>query len=63
MDNKEAFLIHNHSDYSNLRLRDATNRVEDILEYALELGLPGIALTDHEALSGHVKIERYINDN
>ena len=60
---KEAFLIHNHSDYSNLRLRDATNRVEDILEYALELGLPGIALTDHETLSGHVKIERYINDN
>ncbi len=60
---KEAFLIHNHSDYSNLRLRDATNRVEDILEYSLELGLPGIALTDHETLSGHVKIERYINDN
>ncbi|WZK93724.1 DNA polymerase [Staphylococcus phage SpP] len=59
----QPFLIHNHSDYSNLRLRDATNRVEDILEYALELGLPGIALTDHETLSGHVKVERYINDN
>ena len=59
----QPFLIHNHSDYSNLRLRDATNRVEDILEYSLELGLPGIALTDHETLSGHVKIERYINDN
>lgn len=57
------FLIHNHSDYSNLRLRDATLKVEDILEYSLELGLPGIALTDHETLSGHVKIERYINDN
>lgn len=59
----QPFLIHNHSDYSNLRLRDATNRVEDILEYSLELGLPGIALTDHEALSGHVKVDKYIKAN
>ena len=60
---KEIFNIHTHSDYSNLRLKDATSRVEDILEYSLELGLPGIALTDHEALSGHIKVDKHIKDN
>lgn len=57
------FLIHNHSDYSNLKLRDSTNSISDMLEYSLELGLPGIALTDHESLSGHVKVDKYIKDN
>lgn len=60
---KNPFLIHNHSDYSNIRLRDAITRVEDMLEYSLELGLPGIALTDHETISGHVKVDKYIKDN
>ena len=60
---QQPFLAHNHSDSSNMRLRDAINKVEDILDYSLELGLPGIAITDHEVLSSHVKATRYIEDN
>ena len=59
----QPFLAHNHSDSSNMRLRDAINKVEDILDYSLELGLPGIAITDHEVLSSHVRAARYLEDN
>ena len=60
---KQPFLAHNHSDSSNMRLRDAINKVEDILDYSLELGLPGLAITDHEVLSSHVRAVRYLKDN
>ncbi|WNM52954.1 DNA polymerase [Staphylococcus phage S-CoN_Ph10] len=59
----QPFLIHNHTDASNFRLRDAINRPKDLLDYALELGLPGIAITDHATISNHVRAHRYIEDN
>lgn len=49
------FETHSHSSYSNLRLYDSINRLEEMIEYANEIGLKGICLTDHEALSGHLK--------
>lgn len=49
------FSIHNHSEYSNGALSDSTNQLKDLLRTAAELGLSGIALTDHECLSGHMK--------
>lgn len=61
--NKEFFSIHNHTDASNMRLRDAINRPEDLLEYALELGLPGIAITDHSTISSHIRAHKYIEEN
>lgn len=57
------FLIHNHTDASNFRLRDAINKPEDLLDYSLELGLPGIAITDHATISNHVRAHRYIEEN
>jgi DNA polymerase-3 subunit alpha len=51
--------LHNHTDYSNLRLRDCINKVSDLIDYAIELGHKGIAITDHESISGHVKVEKY----
>lgn len=54
--------IHNHSRYSNLRLRDALPKPKDLIDRAIELGLSGIALTDHEALSGHVKANQYAQE-
>ena len=47
--------LHNHSDYSNLRLIDSINTVEGLIDRAYELGLKGVAITDHETVSGHVK--------
>lgn len=47
--------IHCHSEYSNIRLLDAINRLPNLVDYAAEIGLAGIALTDHETLAGTVQ--------
>lgn len=54
------FSIHNHTDVgSNLRLRDSTNKVNELIQYAYDLGLKGIAITDHESISAHLKALNY----
>lgn len=50
--------VHNHTDYSNLRLRDAIIKTEDLLWYAAELGHKVVGITEHESLSNHVKAEK-----
>jgi DNA polymerase-3 subunit alpha len=52
------FDMHCHSHYSNLRLLDCISKVPDIVDRAVELGLAGVCLTDHECLSGHVEVDR-----
>ena len=49
--------LHNHSDYSNIRLRDCINKLDELFKYAGELGHKVVALTDHESISGWVKAE------
>lgn len=44
--------IHTHSDYSNIRLLDSVNTVQRLIDKAVEIGLQGIAITDHETLAG-----------
>ena len=53
--------LHNHSDYSNLKLPDAINKVEQLIDYGKELGLYAVALTDHDCLTGHVRALNYYN--
>lgn len=52
----KRFEVHSHSYYSNIRLLDCINRPTDLVDRALKLGLSGIAITDHEALCGHVEL-------
>lgn len=52
------FELHTHSHYSNLRLPDAINTPQKLVDRAYEIGLAGIALTDHEALGGHVELDK-----
>lgn len=49
------FEVHSHTEYSNLRLVDCINKLPTLIKYAQEIGLAGIAITDHECLSGHVE--------
>lgn len=51
--------IHNHTRYSNIRLIDAMPTPEALIDYAIQIGLKGIAITDHEALSAHPKAVKY----
>ncbi len=46
---------HCHTDKSNIRLLDSTNRVADLLKTAVEMNYAGLAITDHEVLSAHVE--------
>ena len=55
----KRFEVHSHTHYSNLRLLDCINRPKDLINRAIELGLAGIAITDHEALCGHIEINIY----
>ena len=51
--------LHNHTMYSNLRLRDCIIRENDLIDYAIELGQEVVAITDHEAISNAIKVEKY----
>ena len=53
------FGIHNHTHYSNIRLLDCINRPKALIDKAIELGLNGIAITDHECLSSHMEVNQY----
>ena len=43
--------LHNHTEYSNLRLRDAIVRPKELIDYAIELGHSVVAFTEHETIS------------
>ena len=47
---------HSHTHYSNIRLLDSINRPEKLIARAQEIGLAGIAITDHECLSGSIEV-------
>lgn len=55
----KRFEVHSHTHYSNLRLLDSINRPKNLINRAIELGLAGIAITDHECLSSHPEINFY----
>jgi DNA polymerase-3 subunit alpha len=40
---------------------DSINKVPKLIEQALSMGLYGLAITDHESLSGHVKALKHID--
>ena len=56
--------LHGHTDLSsNLRLLDSSITVKEMLDYAKEIGLKAVSFTGHEALSDHIKAERYYHAN
>ena len=58
----QRFEIHAHTEYSNIRLLDCINKPKDLINRAIELGLAGITITDHECLSGHIKANKYAKE-
>lgn len=54
--------LHNHTMYSNLRLLDSINKPDLLIEKAYELGAKGVAITEHECLSSHVKALLFYKD-
>lgn len=56
---RKYFNCHSHTMYSNIRLLDCINRPTALIDKAIELGLSGIAITDHECLSAHMEVNQY----
>ena len=53
--------LHNHTDFSNFRLRDSINTVESLIDYAIELGHEVVAITEHDTIASAVRIEKHYN--
>lgn len=54
--------FHCHTHMSNLSYRDSINFETTIIDKSLELGLRGVAITDHGNLSAHMKALLYLNE-
>ena len=54
------FNCHAHTMYSNIRLLDCINRPDKLIEKAFEMGMSGIAITDHECLSAHMEVNQFM---
>ena len=52
------FEVHSHTEYSNLRLLDCINKPQNLVQRAIDIGLSGIAVTDHECLSAAIKLNQ-----
>ena len=48
----KRFECHSHSEFSNLRLLDCINKIPTLIDRAIEIGLSGIAITEHECVCG-----------
>ena len=55
------YSLHNHTCASNQRLVDSINVIEDLIQYAFDLGLYGVALTEHETVNSHIKALKYVD--
>lgn len=53
--------LHNHTQYSNLRIRDCIIKEADLINYSIELGHEVVAITDHECICNSIKIEKIKN--
>lgn len=48
-----------HTEFSNIKIIDSINRVDRLVDYAWELGLSGLCITDHDCVSGSIKTIEY----
>ena len=52
------FEVHAHTEFSNIRILDCINKPEVLVQRAIDLGLSGIAFTDHESLSVAIRANK-----
>ena len=58
----KRFEVHSHTMYSNFRLLDCINKPKDLINRAIEIGLAGIAITDHETIAAAPEINLYAQE-
>ena len=54
--------LHVHTEFSNLKFADCIIRTPRLFERCKELSMPGVAITDHDALSSHISAIQTLKD-
>ena len=52
---RDYALLHAHSDFSNIKIIDSINRYSRSIDYAWDIGLSSVAMTEHDCVSGSLK--------
>ena len=52
---RDYISLHTHSEYSNIKIIDSINRIDRMIDYAWDIGLSGLAMTEHDCLSGTLR--------
>ena len=59
----QRFAPHNHTEMSNFRLLDSINKLPDLIKRGKEIGLSGLAITDHETIAQSIRICKLQKEN
>ena len=59
----QRFSCHNHTEMSNFRLLDCINKLPDLVKRGKEIGLAGLAVTDHETIAQSIRICKLQKEN
>ena len=57
------FSPHNHTEMSNFRLLDCINKLPDLIKRGKEIGLAGLAVTDHETIAQSIRVCKLQKEN
>ena len=57
------FSVHNHTEMSNFRLLDCINKLPDLVKRGKEIGLAGLAITDHETIAQSIRVCKLQKEN
>ena len=63
VDKMQRFSPHNHTEMSNFRLLDCINKLPDLVKRGKEIGLAGLAVTDHETIAQSIRICKLQKEN
>lgn len=53
--------LHAHSEFSNIICRDSINKIDKLIDRAIELNQTVVGFTEHETVCNAIKIEEYYN--
>lgn len=57
------FCPHTHTEMSNFRLLDCINKLPDLVKRGKEIGLAGLAVTDHETIAQSIRVCKLQKEN
>ena len=59
----QRFCPHTHTEMSNFRLLDCINKLPNLIKRGKEIGLAGLAVTDHETIAQSIRICKLQKEN